>query len=95
MNNGCRYDTIAKSKEKHQSEFYESIHKTNKSKKITIISLIIFMIIFLFGISDSIFSFCFKINKPIISILLWLVIAAIITYILYNILYFIKNKKDL
>ncbi|MBQ6817868.1 MAG: hypothetical protein IJO27_05490 [Bacilli bacterium] len=94
-NNGCRYDSIAKSKEKHQNEFYENVHTSNKSKLISLISLITFSVIFIFGIFDTIFLFCFKINNPVLSIIVWLIIAFIITYSLQYILYIIKNKKDL
>ena len=90
-NNGCRYDDLVKSKTKHKNEFYENMPNSNKSKVIYIISIIIFCSILIFGIFDTIFSFCFKIKKPIISILLCLILSSFITYFIYYILHIIKN----
>lgn len=94
-NNGCRYDALNNSKNKHQLENYDNLNPSFKSKSAFIISIISFVIIMTIGIIDTFIPFLLKIEKTMLSLIVWLIIASFITYFInYLIIYLLKKKKE-
>lgn len=93
-NNGCRYDSINDSKNKHQLEHYENINPEFRSKGALIISIISFLILITLGIIDTFIPFLLKIEKTFLSLIVWLIIASFMTYFInYFVNYILKHKK--